>query len=96
MPAPVCLSTSSLPIGTRAVWAKPLSNTCSRRKPMRASRSSVSAGTQHTGRLARLIAWLVHISGKHVGLACSEGLYLDGRQVEAKDSCPFGSRPAPA
>ncbi|MDH4449864.1 MAG: cyanophycin synthetase [Rhodoferax sp.] len=43
-------------------------------------------GTQHTGRLARLIAWLVHISGKHVGLACSEGLYLDGRQIEARDS----------
>jgi cyanophycin synthetase len=25
-------------------------------------------GTQHTGRIARLVAWLVHISGKHVGL----------------------------
>lgn len=42
-------------------------------------------GTQHTGRIARLIAWLTHISGKHVGLACSEGLYLDGRQVVAQD-----------
>ena len=42
-------------------------------------------GTQKTGRVARLIAWLVHISGKHVGLACSEGLYLDSRQVVAKD-----------
>jgi len=42
-------------------------------------------GTQNTGRIARLVAWLVHISGKHVGLACSEGLYLDGRQVVAKD-----------
>lgn len=42
-------------------------------------------GTQNTGRIARLVAWLVHISGKHVGLACSEGLYLDGRQVDAKD-----------
>lgn len=42
-------------------------------------------GTQKTGRLARLIAWLAHISGKHVGLACSEGLYLDGRQVDARD-----------
>ncbi len=31
------------------------------------------------------MAWLVHISGKHVGLACSEGLYLDGRQVSAQD-----------
>ena len=43
-------------------------------------------GTQNTGRLSRLVAWLVHISGKHVGLACSEGLYLDGRRVEAKDN----------
>jgi cyanophycin synthetase len=42
-------------------------------------------GTHNTGRIARLIAWLVHISGKHVGLACSEGLYLDGRQVVATD-----------
>ena len=42
-------------------------------------------GTQKTGRIARLVAWLAHISGKHVGLACSEGLYLDGRQVESKD-----------
>ncbi len=42
-------------------------------------------GTQKIGRIARLVAWLAHISGKHVGLACSEGLYLDGRQVEAKD-----------
>lgn len=42
-------------------------------------------GTQNTGRIARLVAWLVHISGNHVGLACSEGLYLDSRQVLAKD-----------
>jgi cyanophycin synthetase len=42
-------------------------------------------GTQSTGRIARLVAWLVHISGKHVGLACSEGLYLDGRQIDAAD-----------
>ncbi len=43
-------------------------------------------GTQNTGRIARLVAWLVHISSKHVGLACSEGLYLDGRRVDARDS----------
>ncbi|MFZ3126563.1 MAG: cyanophycin synthetase [Rhodoferax sp.] len=42
-------------------------------------------GTQKTARIARLVAWLAHISGKHVGLACSEGLYLDGRQVDARD-----------
>jgi cyanophycin synthetase len=43
-------------------------------------------GTRNTGRIARLVAWLVHISGKHVGLACSEGLYLDARRVDARDS----------
>ena len=42
-------------------------------------------GTQNTGRIARLVAWLVHISGRHVGLACTEGLYLDGRQVDDAD-----------
>ncbi len=42
-------------------------------------------GTQHNGRIARLVAWLVHISGKQVGLACSEGLYLDGRQIDASN-----------
>lgn len=43
-------------------------------------------GTQSTGRLARLVAWLVHINGKHVGLACSEGLYLNDRRIDAADS----------
>jgi cyanophycin synthetase len=43
-------------------------------------------GTRHTARISRLIAWLIHISGKHVGLACSEGFYLDARQVSASDS----------
>lgn len=43
-------------------------------------------GTQHTSRIARLIAWLLHINGQHVGLACQEGFFLNARQVEAKDS----------
>ena len=43
-------------------------------------------GTHNTGRIARLVAWLIHISGKRVGLACSEGLYLDSRLVDAADS----------
>ncbi|WP_395667492.1 cyanophycin synthetase [Rhodoferax sp.] len=42
-------------------------------------------GTQRAGRVARLVAWLLHISGKRVGLACSEGMYLGARQVEADD-----------
>ena len=43
-------------------------------------------GSGNTGRIARLVAWLIHISGKHVGLACSEGLYLDSRRVDSTDS----------
>ena len=43
-------------------------------------------GTQDTTRIARLIAWLVHISGKQVGLACQDGFYLGARQVEAADT----------
>jgi cyanophycin synthetase len=44
------------------------------------------AGTKGTNLIARLVAWLIHLSGKHVGLACSDGLYLDRRQVE-KGNC---------
>jgi cyanophycin synthetase len=40
------------------------------------------AGASHTTVIARLIAWMVHLAGKHVGLACESGLYLNRRQVE--------------
>lgn len=43
-------------------------------------------GSQHTTRIARLIAWLLHINGNKVGLACRDGFYLGARQVEAQDS----------
>jgi cyanophycin synthetase len=43
-------------------------------------------GTQNTTRISRLIAWLLHISGKQVGLACQDGFYLGDRQVDARDS----------
>jgi len=43
------------------------------------------AGTQGASLVARLVAWLVQLSGKHVGLACSDGLFLDRRQVEKSD-----------
>ena len=44
------------------------------------------AGTQNTTLIARLVAWLLHLSGKHTGLACREGLFLDRRRVESTDS----------
>ena len=43
------------------------------------------AGTQGAALIARLVAWLIHLSGKHVGLACRDGLFLDRRQVEKSD-----------
>ena len=43
-------------------------------------------GTQHTTRIARLVAWLLHINGTQVGLACQDGFYLGARQVDARDS----------
>ena len=38
-------------------------------------------GRRGTTLIARLIAWLLQISGKHVGLTCSDGLYLNSRRV---------------
>ena len=43
------------------------------------------AGTRNTSTIARVVAWLLHLSGHHTGLACSEGLFLDRRCVEAGD-----------
>jgi cyanophycin synthetase len=43
-------------------------------------------GTQNTTRIARLVAWLLHISGKQTGLACKDGFFLGARQVDSKDS----------
>ncbi len=43
------------------------------------------AGTQGTHTIARLTAWLLHLSGKRVGLACRDGLFLDTRRIETKD-----------
>jgi cyanophycin synthetase len=42
-------------------------------------------GTRNTTRIARLVAWLLHISGKQVGLACRDGFFLGARQVDARD-----------
>jgi cyanophycin synthetase len=39
------------------------------------------AGTQGTTLIARLVAWIIQLSGKAVGLACAEGLYLDSRKI---------------
>jgi len=39
-------------------------------------------GTHGKTTIARLVARIIHLSGKHVGLACGDGLYFGQRQVE--------------
>lgn len=48
-------------------------------------------GRQGTTQIARLIAWLVRLSGRHVGLACADGLFLDRRQVDRRNGVNFDS-----
>ena len=44
------------------------------------------AGSAQTQVVARLVAWLLHLSGRVTGLACGDGLFLDQRCVENTDS----------
>ncbi|OYV49653.1 MAG: cyanophycin synthetase, partial [Burkholderiales bacterium 21-58-4] len=43
------------------------------------------AGTRGTSLIARLVTWLIHLSGKSVGLACRDGLFLDCRRADKND-----------
>jgi len=46
-------------------------------------------GSRDTTPIARLVAWLLHLHGRQVGLACSAGLFLGPRRVEARVRKPF-------
>ncbi|QVQ29534.1 cyanophycin synthetase [Achromobacter deleyi] len=48
-------------------------------------------GTNGKTVVARLVARLLHLSGKRTGLACSEGLYLDRRLVQKGDRADYAS-----
>jgi cyanophycin synthetase len=48
-------------------------------------------GTHGTSVVARLVARLLHLCGRHVGLASSDGLYLDQRLVEKGDCATWGA-----
>ncbi len=43
------------------------------------------AGSRDTHHIARIVAWLLHLSGHHTGLACRDGLFLDQRCVDASN-----------
>jgi cyanophycin synthetase len=49
------------------------------------------AGSRHTSTIARLVAWLAHLSGRRTGLACREGLFLGSRRVQAGDCANWES-----
>ncbi|GAA4418586.1 cyanophycin synthetase [Acidovorax lacteus] len=49
------------------------------------------AGTRNTTLIARLVAWLLHLGGRHTGLACRDGLFLDRRRVQAGDCAHWES-----
>ncbi|HYW58757.1 MAG TPA: cyanophycin synthetase [Polaromonas sp.] len=44
------------------------------------------AGSTGTAGVARLVAWLLQLSGRYTGLACRDGLFLDGRCLDTSDS----------
>ena len=44
------------------------------------------AGSQDTAVLARLVAWLIGLGGRYTGLACGDGLFLERRRVDARNS----------
>ena len=48
-------------------------------------------GTNGANLVARLVAHLLHLSGKRVGLACSDGLYHDQRLVEKGDRATWAA-----
>ena len=43
------------------------------------------AGSEGTQCVARLVAWLLHLSGRYTGLACRDGLFLDQRCIDNAD-----------
>lgn len=49
------------------------------------------AGSHGGSQIARLVAWLLHLNGHHVGLACREGLFLGTRRVEKQDSARWNA-----
>lgn len=47
------------------------------------------AGSRGKTLVAKILARLIHLNGQHVGLACTDGLYLGERQVEKNNSATW-------
>ena len=44
------------------------------------------AGTRDASTIARLVAWLLHLGGHYTGLACKDGMFMNERCVDTRDS----------
>ncbi|MBI4985274.1 MAG: cyanophycin synthetase [Rhodocyclales bacterium] len=49
------------------------------------------AGSTGMNAVARRVAWLIQLSGKHVGLACGDGMYFDQRQIDKRNGVNWES-----
>ena len=47
------------------------------------------AGSHASATVARLVAWLLHLGGCKVGLACGDGLFVGARRVDRRPSADF-------
>ncbi len=49
------------------------------------------SGSQGKTLVAQIVAKLIHLNGQHVGLACSDGVYFNCRQVEKRASANWSA-----
>ena len=49
------------------------------------------AGSHSVTEVSRLVAWLLQLSGRHVGLACRGGLFLSSRRVDNASSANWAA-----
>ncbi|MBU0753044.1 MAG: cyanophycin synthetase [Gammaproteobacteria bacterium] len=47
------------------------------------------SGSRGTAQIARLTAWIAHLGGRHVGLACADGLFINRRCIGNRDPLGF-------
>ncbi|MBV8503972.1 MAG: cyanophycin synthetase [Paucibacter sp.] len=47
------------------------------------------AGSRGTHTIARIVAWLLHLNGRHVGLASRDGLFLGNRRVDRRSGASW-------
>jgi cyanophycin synthetase len=49
------------------------------------------AGSHDIAIVARLVAWLLHLGGRKVGLACGDGLYVGSRRIDRRPAVDYAA-----